>query len=158
MLLVGAPGTGRSTLVRAVWRGLRDQGWGVWRAASIDLVAGQSFVGQMEERIKRLIEELGRARRTVWCAASFQTFLFAGRHAGNPTGVADLVLPAVVEGRFPFIAITEPAGLDLILRAKPIVLTAFEIVRLDPLPEEESLDLARRWDRQRPRPTRAARS
>jgi ATP-dependent Clp protease ATP-binding subunit ClpC len=152
VLLVGAPGTGRSTLVRAVWRALRDQGWSVWRAGSIDLVAGQSFVGQMEERIKRLIAELGRARRTVWCAASFQGFLFAGRHAGNPTGVADLVLPAVVEGRFPFIAITEPAGLDLVLRAKPIVLTAFEIVRLEPLPEEESLDLARRWDRQRPRP------
>lgn len=152
ILVVGAAGTGRSTLVRSVYRELHARGWSLWRAGSMDLVAGQSYVGQMEGRIKRLVDELGRARRTIWCAPSFHGFLFAGRHAADPTGLIDLVLPAVAEGRFPFIGITEPAGLDLILRTRPVVLTAFEIVRLDPLPEEESLELARRWDGLRPKP------
>ena len=152
VLLVGAGGTGRSTLVLAVWRALEAKGWRLFQAGHMDLVAGQSYVGQIEGQVRQLIEELARARRMLWVAPFFQGFLFAGRHSGSPVGLLDLLLPAATEGRFPMIAVTDPAGLDVIARNKPAVLTAFEIVRLDPLPEEESLDVARRWDSRRPAP------
>lgn len=152
VLLVGAGGTGRSTLVLAVWRALRAKGWRLFQAGHMDLVAGQSYVGQIEGQVRQLVEELARARRMLWVAPFFQGFLFAGRHSGSPVGLLDLLLPAATEGRFPLIAVTDPAGLDVIARNKPAVLTAFEIVRLDPLPEEESLDVARQWDARRPAP------
>jgi ATP-dependent Clp protease ATP-binding subunit ClpC len=151
-LLVGAPGTGRSTLVEAVWRELRGLGWTLFEAGQVELLAGQSYVGQLEERVRKLTTELGRSRRTLWVAPAFQTFLFAGRHSQSPTSLLDLMLPAIVEGRFPMIAITDPAGLDLLLRSKPDILTAFEVVRLEPLSDTASLDLARAWDRRRNHP------
>lgn len=152
VLLVGAGGTGRSTLVLAVWRALRAAGWRLFQAGHMDLVAGQSYVGQIEGQVRQLVEELARARRMLWVAPFFQGFLFAGRHSGSPVGLLDLLLPAAAEGRFPMIAVTDPAGLDVIARNKPAVLTAFEIVRLEPLPEEESLAVARQWDARRPTP------
>ena len=152
VLLVGAAGTGRSTLVQEVWRVLRGRGWRLFRAGHMDLIAGQSYVGQIEGQVRQLVGELERARRMLWVAPFFQGFLFAGRHSGSPVGLIDLLLPAATEGRFPMIAVTDPAGLDVIARNKPAVLTAFEIVRLDPLPEEESLAVARQWDRRRVHP------
>jgi len=152
VLIVGLPGTGRSTLVRAVWRALREQGYALWRAGQLELMAGQSFVGEIEGRIKRLIEELAKGRRTIWVAPNFEGFLYAGRASNNPTSVADLVMPALLEQRFPVIAVTEPAGLDLIQRTKPLLAPAFEIVRLEPVSEDDSLAIARQWDQLRSRP------
>ena len=152
VLLVGPPGRGKASLVLAVWRVLRERGWTLFRAGHMELIAGQSYVGQFEGQVRRLIDELGRSRRTLWYAPFFQGFLFAGRHSGNPTGLIDLILPAVAEGRFPMIAVTEPAGLDVMLRNKPAMLTSFEIVRLEPLPEAEVIGVARAWDERRDHP------
>lgn len=152
VLVVGPPGTGRNALVLAVWRQLREAGWNLFRAGHMELIAGQSYVGQFEARMRQLIEELGRSRRTLWVAPFFQAFLFAGRHSSNPTSLIDLVLPAVAEGRFPLIGVTEPAGYDLLVRNKPTILTAMEVVRLEPLSETESLELARAWDERRTQP------
>ncbi|MFM8891223.1 MAG: AAA family ATPase, partial [Planctomycetia bacterium] len=152
VLVVGPPGTGRSALVLAVWRQLREAGWNLFRAGHMELIAGQSYVGQFEARMRQLIEELSRSRRTLWVAPFFQAFLFAGRHSSSPTSLIDLVLPAVAEGRFPLIGITEPAGYDLLVRNKPTILTAMEVVRLEALSETDTLELARAWDALRVQP------
>jgi len=152
VILVGEPGSGRRTLAAAVWLELRARGWQWFRAGHLDLVAGQSFVGQIEQRVRTLVAELGRSKRMVWFAPEFHGFLFAGRHSGSPVGLLDLVLPAITEGRFPLLAITEPAGLDLVARNKPAALAAFEVVRLSPMSEAASLDVAREWERRRPAP------
>jgi ATP-dependent Clp protease ATP-binding subunit ClpC len=155
ILLVGPPGSGRTSLVRSVWRMLRDEGWSLFRAGHSELIAGQAYIGQVEGQVQRLFHELGRSRRTLWVAPFFQGFLFAGRYTNNPTSLIDLILPAVADGRFPMIAITEPEGLDVIARNKPTALTAFEVVRLEPMSDSESLSLAREWDRRRSRPPAA---
>ncbi len=152
VLLVGSPGSGRTTLMQAVWRELRGRGWNLFRAGHAELIADQSYVGQIESRVKRLLAELGRSRRVLWVAPAFQAFIFSGRFRGNPTGLLDLVLPGVLDGHLPFVGITEPTGLDLLIRNKPEILTSFEIVRLDPVPEDETLAIARVWDRERPGP------
>ncbi|MFM7206763.1 MAG: AAA family ATPase [Planctomycetaceae bacterium] len=155
ILLVGPPGSGRTSLVRSVWRLLRDEGFSLFRAGHLEVIAGQSYMGQVEGQVRRLFDELSRSKRTIWVAPFFQGFLFAGRYSNNPTSLIDLILPAVADGRFPMIAITEPEGLDVIARTKPTALTAFEVVRLEPLPEGESLALAREWDRRREHPPAA---
>ena len=152
VLLVGRPGSGRKSIAAAVWRRLRENGWSLFRAGHAELIAGQSYVGQIEGRMGRLFAELSRSRRTLWIAPDFQSFLFAGRHAGSPTSLLDLMVPAVSEGRFPLIAITEPEGLDVMSRNKPAVLGAFEVVRVEPLPEVEGLAVAREWNRGRTSP------
>ena len=152
VIIVGEPGSGRRTLAATVWMELRARGWQWFRAGHLDLVAGQSFVGQIEQRVRTLVAELGHSKRMVWFAPEFHGFLFAGRHSGSPVGLLDLVLPAITEGRFPLLAITEPAGLDLVARNKPAALATFEVVRLAPMSEAASLDVAREWDRRRPGP------
>jgi ATP-dependent Clp protease ATP-binding subunit ClpC len=155
VLVVGQTGTGRSSLIRSAQRALEDREWRIWEAGQLELMAGQSYMGQIEEKIRRAVGELARARSIVWLAPAFESFLFAGRHNANPTSLLDLLMPMLAEGRFPFVGITEPAGFDLLLRTKPTLLTSFEIVRLHPLNEKDSLALARAWDRKRPTPPAA---
>jgi ATP-dependent Clp protease ATP-binding subunit ClpC len=152
VLIVGPAGSGRRTLIRSTLRTLGSPQWRIWEAGQLELMAGQSYLGQIEEKVRQVVHELTRAKQIVWLAPSFEAFLFAGRHSMNPTSLGDLLLPMLSEGQFPFLAVTEPSGVDLLMRTKPALLNLFEVVRLEPLSEKAGLELARSWDRQRPGP------
>lgn len=149
VLIVGPAGTGRTSLIRATQQAFADPQWRIWEAGQLELMAGQSHLGQLEERLRQIASDLSRARQIVWLAPSFEGFLFAGRHQANPTSLIDQLLPLLAEGRFPFVGVTEPSGFDLLVRTKPTLMSIFEVIRLQPLTEHESLDLARAWDRKR---------
>jgi ATP-dependent Clp protease ATP-binding subunit ClpC len=77
VVLVGPPGAGKSALVRAA---LRDCDRAVFATSGAELVAGQSFVGQLEKRIADLM----RAAELLDAVLYFEDLddLFAGRRGG----------------------------------------------------------------------------
>ncbi|MFN8007561.1 MAG: ATP-binding protein [Terriglobia bacterium] len=62
VLLVGDSGVGKSTLVRVLGKRLQDKGWHIFEAGHTELVAGKIYIGEVEERLRKMLHHLGEGR------------------------------------------------------------------------------------------------
>lgn len=144
IVLVGETGVGKTALIRVLAYRLAADGWMVFEAAAADLMAGQSFIGQLEDRIKSVIGAL-RGKQVLWIVPNFHDLLWAGRHAQNPQGALDMLLPSIEAGEIRVLGETTPASYERLIQAKPQLRTAFTKAVLPPSGSRETLELARRW-------------
>ena len=98
MLVVGEPGTGRTTRLRALGARLAAQGWVVFEAGSAEVNAGQKYIGELEGRMKELEEALGN-KRILWIVPHFEQLLHTGTHRHSSTGMLDLLLAGMERAR-----------------------------------------------------------
>ncbi len=141
VLLTGEPGTGKSTVARMLAARLRARGWTIFEAGATELVAGQSFVGQFEARVQALVKALA-GRTVLWIVPSFHELSFAGAHNQNPMGALEALLPHVESGRLRILGETHPAALEQLLVRHPRLRGLFTVVRVLPLDDTTTLELA----------------
>lgn len=151
-LLVGEQGCGKTAIMRAVSRRLARQGWLIFEANGADLVAGQKFIGQFEERLKEVLAQLSGQRKALWYVPEFASLLVAGTHRFSSGGALDMLLPLVESGRLVMIGESRPEAFEKLMRDKPRCQSAFELCRVASLDEAGTLDLARRWIDENSRP------
>ena len=144
MLIVGEDGVGKTTMIRVAAERLRAQGWTIFEAGAPELMAGMSYIGELEERMKKLLEQLA-GRRVLWIVPRLHELLHAGTHRNNPNGLLDTLLPEIESGSLAVISEIDAGALQRLVQQKPRVRTAFVTARVDPLGEAETLELARRW-------------
>lgn len=147
VVVVGEEGVGKRTLVELVAARLSERGWSVVEASAVDLMAGQSFVGQLEERVKHLCKTLGKDKRALWVVPDFHDLAWAGRHHYAPTSVLDWLLPDLEKDRVVVLGTSTPAAYERLLARRPAVRAAVEMLRMEPLAEDAALDLVRRWSK-----------
>ena len=140
VLLVGDHGAGKTALARAALDHLADLT--VFEATASQVNAGQIFIGELEGRVKRLVEGM-RGRSTVWMLPELQEALFAGQHSRSPQGLLDALLPHVEAGAITLLAEATPAAFDVVRAARPRVTSAFDVIRVRDLDLDESIDVAR---------------
>ena len=140
-LIVGEPGTGKTTLFRLLASDLMDRGWTIFEASAADVVAGQVYIGELEKRAKELQQNLAADRRVLWYVPNFHELYHAGRHRFSPHGVLDLFLPAIEAGRMCVVGEVQPAALQKLLQERPRVRLAVKQLTLEPLPPAETLTL-----------------
>jgi ATP-dependent Clp protease ATP-binding subunit ClpC len=134
ILLVGAPGVGKTTWVQRLARRLlqrRREGGPPTRlfATSADrVVAGMVYLGQWQERCLSLVEELAHEGDLLYLDRLLPVL------AAQPDGtsIADLIGPAVAGGEISLIAECTPAELERARRLAPDFVERFQIVRLSP--------------------------
>lgn len=142
LLVTGEAGVGKTAFVHALGARLVERGWTVFEATAADVLAGQTFIGELEERMRQLLRNLDPARRVVWYAPAFHELLYAGRHRYSPVGLLDLILPAVEGGHLCVVGEVQPAALEKVLQQRPRLRLAFRSVPLESASAAETLELA----------------
>ena len=143
--LVGEPGVGKTALFRLLARRLQAEGWTIFEAGASELLAGQSYFGQLEERLQRLVRKLEGARRLLWYIPDLHAMLLAGRHKYSSISILDFLLPYIESGRVRVITEAARRAFDQLTLEKPRFRSAFDVRRLEPLDEVATLELAGAW-------------
>ena len=144
VLLVGDHGVGKTTLVRALGHRLAHSGWTVFEAGAGELLAGQSYIGQLEEQIRRVVEAV-EGGKVLWYIPNFHEMAHAGRHQYSPVSVLDQLVPIIEQGQIRIIGETSTGAYERLVAMQPRLRTSLHTVEVAPLDEAATLDIAERW-------------
>ena len=144
VLLVGESGVGKSALGDLIGRRLNEKGWVVFEAGYSELMAGQIYLGQLQERLQQLIQHI-RGRRVLWRIPEFHAMAMAGRHEYGPTGALDVLLPYIEQGEVVLLGETQPGTFERLVQSTPRISTALAVTRIKPTSSVATEDLARLW-------------
>ncbi len=145
VLLIGELGVGKTTLVQALSVRLQSHGWTIFEASAADVLAGQVYIGELEGRVKDLLQELDRARHVLWYVPDFNELIHAGSHKYEPRGLLDLILPAIASNRILIIGELQPQAYERLIQARKRLRTAMEAIYIAELGDQETLAVAQKW-------------
>jgi ATP-dependent Clp protease ATP-binding subunit ClpC len=141
LLVVGEPRSGKTSFLTLLAMRAQANGWTLFEAGGAHLQAGQTYIGQLEERLRRLPIELAADKRVLWHAPDFLQLATSGMHQGQTASILDQVLPAIAAGRLVLLSEITPAALTRVLQQRPAVRTALELLRLRPMTDAETTRL-----------------
>ncbi len=144
ILVSGAHGSGKSALVQRLLFTLHHEGWLLFEASAAEVLAGQMYIGQLEERLRELLSVLKRPR-ALWRVEDFHDLLNKGSHQQDPRGILDLLLPAIERGELVLIGELTPAQAAHLALARPALRPLVEQIVLEPLDDTAMRELLSRW-------------
>jgi ATP-dependent Clp protease ATP-binding subunit ClpC len=145
VLVTGEMGVGKSSFIRLLSVRLMKLGWTMFEAGAAELMAGQSYIGELEGRIQRLVKEVSSPRRVIWYIPDLLAVASSGSHRGQSASILDQILPAVADRRIVVLAEGSPAGATRVLQSRPALRSLLEIVRLQPATDAEAAVLGGRF-------------
>jgi ATP-dependent Clp protease ATP-binding subunit ClpC len=145
VLVTGEGRVGKTSFVRLLSAALMKQGWTVFEAGAAELMAGQSYIGELEGRIQRLVRELSGSRRIVWYIPDLLALASSGTHKGQSASILDQILPALSSANLVVLLEAAPAGATRVLQARPALRGVLETVRLMPATDEEARELGKQF-------------
>ena len=144
-LVVGEAGVGKSALLDLLFQRLAsNEDWLLFEAGAADVLAGQKYVGELEERLRDMLSALNRPR-AVWRVPDFFDLLHKGSHHHDPRGILDLLLPALERGELLLVGEITPAQLAKLLLARPAIGRLFDNQLLAPAQGAALADLGTQW-------------
>jgi len=144
VLVTGDHGTGKSVLIDRLFATLHGEGWLLFEASAAEVLSGQKYIGELEERTRELLAALDR-ERALWRVRDFYDLLHKGAHSQDPQGILDLLIPAMESGRLRMIGELSPAQHAQLLLARPALRQLMKRVQLLPPSPTTMRDLLTRW-------------
>lgn len=145
ILVSGDKGVGKSALINLVSKKLKAHGWFIFTATAGNIMAGQRYIGDLEQSIQNVLSELTDGKKNLWIVPRFQELYYGGRHEYSPVSILDQILPFVESGELKIIGEVDTNSLEKVIQFRPQILSCFEIVRISPLSKENTLALASEW-------------
>jgi ATP-dependent Clp protease ATP-binding subunit ClpC len=142
LLLVGPAGAGKSALVRRTARLLVERAREakrrgrpkLWSTSSDRIVAGMVWLGQWQQRVFALLEEL--SGRNEWLYVDRLSAL--ARPQPDGTSIAEMFEPALASGELSLLAEATPSELEQLSRRHASLVQRFRVVRVDERSAEAS--------------------
>ncbi|HWX26802.1 MAG TPA: AAA family ATPase [Steroidobacteraceae bacterium] len=145
VLLVGEARTGKTSVARCAARRLATRGFSVFEASAAELMAGQIYIGELEGRVRRIVDELSIGKRVVWFVPSLLQLATSGAYRGQTATILDQVLPAMIAGRLVLLSECTPSGLTVLQQRWPVLRTCMEVLRLPPITRQAIAPIAQEF-------------
>ena len=130
LLIVGEARSGKTAFARLLAKHLAAIGYAVFEAGAAEVIAGQKYIGEIEGRLKQLLDELTADKQVIWYIPEFVQIVTSGRHSGQAASILDQILPAIAAGRLIVIGECTPGVLVKMHQARPVLRNALDLVRL----------------------------
>ena len=143
LLVTGEPLVGKTSFLRLLAQRLAADDWTVFEAGGADLQADQVYIGELEGRIRKVIEELANGHKLIWYIPDILQMATSGRHHGQSATMLDQIMPAIASGRLIVWCEASAKGTARLVQLKPSLRGLFETATLEPLSPEATLSLAR---------------
>jgi ATP-dependent Clp protease ATP-binding subunit ClpC len=144
ILLSGEHGCGKTTLVDRLLARLHAEGWLLFEASAAEVLAGQTYSGELEARIRDMLAALDR-KQALWRVQDFFDLLNKGSHKQDPRGILDLLLPAMERGSLLMLGELTPQQHAQLLLARPVLRHHAETVSLRSPDDAAMRDVLARW-------------
>ena len=143
-VLIGPDGVGKTTTARTALRELAKQGWRVIEATPSQMMAGQKYIGEIEQRVENFVAGIG-GERAVWFVPDCHQLLEAGTWSKNPNGILDLLLPYLERGTLQLLGESTLTAWSRVVAQRPRVETLITALRIEPMGNADALALVRDW-------------
>jgi ATP-dependent Clp protease ATP-binding subunit ClpC len=143
LLVSGEPLVGKTSFLRLLAQRLAPDDWSVFEASGADLQADQVYIGQLEGRIRQVVDELAKGHKLIWYIPDIVQVAMSGRHSGQSATMLDQIMPAIGAGRLIVWCEATAKGTARLVQLKPSLRGLFETVTLEPLPPAATLLLVR---------------
>lgn len=142
VLVCGDPRVGKSAFIRLLAQRFQDRGWTIFAASGNELQADQIYIGQLEGRIRKVIEALGVRRKVIWYVRDLAQMASSGTHQGQSASILDQILPAMVAGNLVLIGEASQAAATRLFQMRPSLRSLIEVAPLQPMDEAATERLA----------------
>ena len=143
LLVSGETLVGKTSFLRLLAERMRARGWRVFEASGADLQAGQIYIGQLEARIRSMLDELVLGRKIIWYIPDILQLAQSGTHSGQSATMLDQILPAVAGGQVLIWSEASPKATTRLLQLQPALRRCLEVVRIEPMAVEDTTELAK---------------
>jgi len=141
-LVSGLPRVGKSAFIALLGAQLQAEGWTIFSAAGNELQADQVFIGQLEGRIRKLVEALHSRRKLIWHAGDLAQLANSGTHKGQSASILDQLLPAMSAGHLIVLGEGHPTATARLFQLRPSLRAVITSITLPPLDQAATLSLA----------------
>lgn len=153
VLLVGEPGVGKTaalieavrTIERTIEQDEDDEEkpkHRYWLTSAARIIAGMKYLGQWEERVEEIIDELSNINGVLCVDNLLDLVRTGGRTPGD--SIAAFLLPFLQRGELRLIAEATPAELDACRRLLPGFADVFQILKLESFGREDAMNALQR--------------
>jgi ATP-dependent Clp protease ATP-binding subunit ClpC len=142
LLVTGEQLVGKTSFLRLLAKRLAGADWRVFEASGADLMAGQIWFGQLEGRVRQMVEEVTAGKKLIWYVPDLLQLARSGTHQGQSASILDQILPAIAAGRLVIWTEASPTGMALLLQMRPALRNILEVIRLEPQSEADTSRLA----------------
>ena len=148
-ILIGEPGVGKSAIVEGLALRIRDDEAGPLhgkRIVTLDIasmVAGTTYRGQFEERMKNVITELREHPEVILFIDEIHTIIGAG-NASGALDAANILKPALARGEVQCIGATTTAEFAKSIEKDGALERRFQKVQVRPTTSDETIDILNR--------------
>jgi len=148
-ILIGEPGVGKSAIVEGIALRILTEEAGALKGKRIvtldiaSMVAGTTYRGQFEERMKQVITELQTHPEVILFIDEIHTLIGAGNASGS-LDAANILKPALARGEVQCIGATTTAEYAKSIEKDGALERRFQKVPVRPTTTEETLDILTR--------------
>jgi len=142
VLVTGDLRTGKTAFVELLGARLHKQGWTIFVGSGVELMAGQIYIGQLEGRIREVLDALHARRRLVWYVPDFAHLAESGSHKGQAASILDQILPAIAAGNLIIIGEASQTAAARLFQLRPSLRALVDVTALEPMAEKAAFAVA----------------